>query len=110
MTGDIVVANHYDLFNHYKLALFLIIYDEELDDTTNHCINVTALRITSKHNSICYNVPIDLKVKSNILCSKLYTLNKSQIIKTVGHIDNLKDVTKELNKYYKEMIRQCTSY
>lgn len=106
MIGDIVCANHYDVFNKPKVSIFLVIYDEELDPSNSHSINVTALKITSKDTNLCYEVPIDLKKPSHVLCSKFYTLNKSQVISVIGHIDNLKPIEKEIKRYYKEIRRQ----
>lgn len=106
MIGDIVLAKHYDVFNKYKFSYFLVIYDEELDKTNSHTINITALKITSKDTNLCYEIPIDLKKPSHVLCSKFYTLNKSQVVSVVGHIDNLKPIHTQLKKYLKEMRRQ----
>lgn len=106
MVGDIVCANHYDVFNRPKVSIFLVIYDEELDPSNSHSINVTALKITTNKDNACYEVPIDLLEPSYILCSKFYTLNKLQIFKKIGHIDNMRQIEKQLKKYYKEMRRQ----
>lgn len=106
MIGDIVLARHYDLFNKYKYSYFLVIYDEELDTSNSHTINITALKITSKDTNLCYEVPLDLKKPSHVLCSKFYTLNKSQVLSVIGHINDLKLVQKEIKRYYKEIRRQ----
>lgn len=92
--GTIVCSNYNTFEGEQKVGLFLILYDEQNDNSLIDDKNVVALKISTKGTCIPnYSVPIDTQLNNFlddnciICCSKLHTLHKKQqIYKVLGRL------------------------
>lgn len=92
--GTVVCSNYNTFDGEQKVGLFLILYDEQNDNSLIDDKNVVALKISTKSTCIPnYSVPIDTQlnnfVDNNciICCSKVHTLHKKQqIYKVLGRL------------------------
>lgn len=114
--GSVVCASIGDFNGNKKIALFLVLYDEQNDNGTIDDKNVIALKLSTQ--TTCANnyiVPIDSKTNDFLdkncvaCCSKLHTLHKvSNIYKLLGVVspNTLKRVYKVYTKFQNELNNQ----
>ena len=117
--GTIVCANYKQFKGEVKPGVFVILYDEALDSAHSHKNNVMALKCTT-HEDMVSNYSMspndgnhDFMSKETVVaCSKIHTLGKNQIFKTLGvvHPTTYKLLYKTCKKFMKELERQVEDY
>jgi len=101
--GSVVLVDYADLNGNICKGIFLVLYDEAIDNLTQLGNNVIALKITTSINQISsYYVALDLEKDTffdrqcYVVCNRPNTLNKSQIRAYMGTIQK-----RELLKVYR---------
>ena len=118
--GTIVCANFVEFDGKTSVGLFYVLYDEASDSNNFHKDNIVGLKITSTSPAIS-NYMVDLKHHGSnsfiekqcyVMCSKIHTLDKSQIYKVLGEVgySTYKAVYKTYNKFLFELNRQVDDY
>lgn len=111
--GSIVCASIGDFNGNKKIALFLVLYDEQNDKNIMDDQNVVALKLSTQ-NTCASNYIIQITSKANkfldkncvVCCSKLHTLHKkSNVYKLLGVVNSntLKRVYKVYRKFQNEL-------
>lgn len=117
--GTLVCVNYKDFKGKIQPGVFLVIYDEALDSHHQFKNNVTALKCTTSSSIIGnYTVALndgnnpDLERDTIVACSKVHTLDKSQIFKTICtiHPVTYRSVYKVYKKYMNEIEREMEDY
>lgn len=117
--GTIVAASYGDFEGKKRVGIFCVLYTEQLDSSNNFKGNVVALKVTTSFNMITnYCVPLTdgknefLERDCMALCSKIHTLDKDQIYKTLGelHPYTLRQVYKCYRRFITELERQMEDY
>ena len=117
--GTIVCANYRNFKGELQPGVFLVVYDEALDSHHQFKNNVTALKCTTS-DSIIGNYTVTLNDGNNpdierdtiVACSKIHTLDKSQIFKTICtvHPVTYRSIYKVYKKYINEIEREMEDY
>ena len=84
-SGTVVIANYVNFKGEKKQGVFMILYDEALDNTTDSVMNLTAIKITTQL-SMVGNYAVNLKNEDSDFfkhdslasCSKIHTIHCSQ--------------------------------
>lgn len=116
-SGTIVVANYVTFKGETKRGIFMIMYDESFDNNVSNCMNVIAIKITTQLDMVSGYV-INLKNEENTFfksdclasCSKIHTLHKNQIVKTIGFLGEktYSKVYSKMRHVFNEIDRQMT--
>lgn len=117
LTPGTVVCSKYNTFQgEEKIGIFIILYDEQTDNSILDDKNVLAFKLSTKSTCVSnYSVPIDTKLNNFLdndciaCCSKLHTLHKKQqIYKVIGmlHPATYHRVFKVYNKFNNEIMSQ----
>lgn len=114
-SGTIVIANYINFKGENKQGVFMILYDEALDNTTDSVMNLTAIKITTQL-SMVGNYTVNLKNEDSSFfkydslasCSKIHTLHKNQIVGVIGILGEktYKKVYTGIRKFLNEIDRQ----
>ena len=103
--GDVVLVRYSNMNGTAASGIFLIVYDEAVDNGTQHGNNICALKITTSTSSISsYYTQLDLGKDTFfdkqcwVVCNKLNIFNKTQITKKLGRIDKV-ELLKVYNQY-----------
>jgi len=117
--GTLVCANYRNFKGELKPGVFLVIYDEALDSQHQFKNNICALKCTTS-SSIIGNYTVTLSDGNNpdverdtiVACSKIHTLDKSQIFRTICviHPVTFKSVYKVYKKFNNEILREMEDY
>lgn len=117
--GTLVCARYKTFDGKLQPGVFLILYDEALDSHHQFKENVTALKCTTS-DSIIGNYTVTLNDGNNsfverdtiVACSKLHTLDKKQIFKTLGtiHSSTYRSVYKVYKRFINEIEREMEDY
>lgn len=117
--GTLVAARYKKFDGSTQPGVFLILYDEALDSHHQFKDNVTALKCTTS-DSIIGNYTVTLNDGNNnflerdtvVACSKVHTLNKSQIFKVIGIINPITYTTvyKVYKRFVNEIEREMEDY
>ena len=113
--GQIVFAEYGGFDNEIRKGLFLVLYSETDDTTTENQKNYIVVKVTSQLVDTTYVVKLSTKYNEflqkdcYVACSKVHTFNYTQITGLLGEIDNnsLKKVFKCWCKFNYELERQC---
>jgi len=116
--GTLVCASYKTFDGSKKPGIFFIVYDEALDASHIHTNNVLCFKCTTSHSVVGnYTVALDpefvtfLENPTIAACSKLHTLEKKQIFKVLGKVDEItfRKVYKEYERFNQETCRQMRS-
>ena len=116
-SGTVVASKYNDFDGNERTGLFVVIYDEQLDNTLMGVSkNAMCLKISSQATLVSnYSVEINreftpfLDKPSIVCCSKMHLLHKkSQIYNILGYLDKVtyRKVCKIMTKFMSEMQRQ----
>lgn len=117
--GSIVCAKYLDFENKERIGIFCVLYDEQLDASNNFKGNIIVLKVSTSYSMITnYCVPLTdgrndfLEKDCMTLCSKVHTLDKSQVYKVLGclHPHTLRQVYKVYRRFETELERQLEDY
>lgn len=116
--GTIVLAR-YNKINGYgdrDKGYFCVLYDQQLDSADGLKNNITALKISTSFSMAegSYCCPINLKTNNffekecMVLCDKLYTLSKENVLTVLGTLDSgaFLNTTKTHHRWEREKNRQ----
>lgn len=116
LPGTIVCANYGDFEGERRVGLFLVLYDEQMDNNVFSKKNVVAIKVSSQSTLVSnYSVPIDGDKNSFLdkpciaCCSKIHLLHKEDnIYKVLGRVDQTarKNIFKSYFKFIGETERQ----
>lgn len=119
LPGTIVCSNYNTFEGEQKVGLFLVLYDEQNDNSIIDNKNVIGLKLSTKNACVSnYSVAIDTKLNNFldqeclVCCSKLHTLHKTeQIYKVLGqlHPATYHKVLKVFMKFNQEITNQLIS-
>jgi hypothetical protein len=114
-SGTIIIANYVTFKGETKQGVFMVMYDEALDNVTDSVMNVTAIKITTQL-SMVGNYTVNLKNEDSDFfkheslasCSKIHTLHKNQIVGVIGILGEktYKKVYTGVRKFINEIDRQ----
>ena len=114
-SGTVVIANYVNFKGEKKQGVFMILYDEALDNVTDSVMNVTAIKITTQL-SMVGNYTVNLKNEDSDFfkhdslasCSKIHTIHKNQIVGVIGILGEktYKKVYTGIRKFLNEIDRQ----
>lgn len=114
-SGTIIIANYVTFKGETKQGVFMVMYDEALDNVTDSVMNVTAIKITTQL-SMVGNYTVNLKNEDSDFfkheslasCSKIHTLHKNQIVGVIGILGEktYKKVYTGIRKFLNEIDRQ----
>ena len=116
--GTLICASYKTFDGTKKPGIFFVLYDEALDSSHIHTNNVVCFKCTTSHAVVGnYTVALDpefitfLENPTIAACSKLQTLDKKQIFKVLGRVDDItfKKVYKEYEMFTQEVCRQMRS-
>jgi len=117
--GTLLCANYKDFNGKLQPGVFLVIYDEALDAHHQFKNNITVLKCTTS-DAIIGNYTVTLNDGNNpdierdtiVACSKLHTLDKTQIFKVICtvHPYTYKQVYKVYRRYVREVEREMEDY
>lgn len=114
-SGTVVIANYVTFKGETKQGIFMILYDEALDNTIDSVMNLTAIKITTKLSMVGnYAVHLEnedcdfFKHESLASCSKIHTIHKNQIVAVIGILGEktYKKVYTGFRKFLNEIDRQ----
>lgn len=113
--GTVVICDYINFVGETKKGLFVVLYDEQYDTTTNGAMNFLAVKITTQFDMVG-NYTVNLNVEENPFfkspclasCSKIHTLHKHQIKHTLGKLsaNSFKKVFITTSKFLTEVNRQ----
>lgn len=112
-----LVCSSYSTFDGERVCgIFMILYDESLDNNIQHKMNCVALKVTSQQTLVdSYVVPISQEYNNYldkpcmVCCSKTHVLSKNkEIYKYLGQLDShtYRRVVKTYKKWSNELDRQ----
>lgn len=114
-SGTIVIANYINFKGENKQGVFMVLYDEALDNTTDSVMNLTVIKITTQL-SMVGNYTVNLKNEDSDFfkydslasCSKIHTIHKNQIVGVIGILGEktYKKVYTGIRKFLNEIDRQ----
>lgn len=117
--GTLVCAKYLDFEGVSQNGVFLVVYDEALDSHHQFKNNITALKCTTS-SAIIGNYTVALNDGNNpdierdtiVACSKVHTIDKSQIFKTICTIHPItyKNIYKVYKRYISETEREMEDY
>lgn len=119
LPGTIVCSNFNTFDGEKKVGLFVILYDEQLDNTMIDDMNVLAIKLSTQNSCVAnYSVQISTDLNNFLnddciaCCSKVHTLHKrDQIYKVLGqlHPATYHRVFKTYAKFANEVQNQLLS-
>jgi len=114
--GSIVLAGYNDFKGNRKAGIFLVLYDEQLDNDLFESKNVLAMKLSTQTtllSNYVVRIPMNrnqfLNTPSLICCSKTHLLHKcDNIYNVLGQLDSgtVKLVYKTYKKFINEVDRQ----
>lgn len=114
-SGTIIIANYVNFKGEQKQGVFMVLYDEALDNTTDSVMNVSCIKITTQL-SMVGNYAVNLKNEDSDFfkheslasCSKIHTIHKNQISGVIGVLGEktYKKVYSGFRKFVNELDRQ----
>ena len=114
-SGSVVICEYLNFRGEKKKGLFIVLCDEDYDNSTDGHMNFTAIKITTKLDMVG-NYTVNLNVEENpffdnpclACCSKIHTLHKHQIKFKLGKLstNSFKKVYMTVNKFLNEVNRQ----
>lgn len=113
--GTVVICDYLTFSGEKKCGLFIVLSDEQYDNSNNDVMNFTAIKITTKLDMVG-NYTVNLNTNENTFfnnpclasCSKVHTLHKHQIRRSIGKLSNnsFKKVYITFNNFLSEINRQ----
>lgn len=117
--GTIVCAHYKTFKGESQPGVFLVLYDEALDSQHHFKENIVALKCTTS-SAIVGNYTVALNDGNNpkierdtiVACSKIHTLDKSQVFKEVCvlHPVTFRTVYKTYKRFISEVEREMEDY
>ena len=114
--GTVVCSNYNTFEGEQKVGLFLVLYDEQNDNSIIDNKNIIALKLSTQSTCVSnYSVQIDRRLNSFLdndcilCCSKLHTLHKTQqVYKILGtlHPATYHKVYKVFTKFNQALANQ----
>lgn len=117
-SGTVVICDYINFKGEPKCGLFVVLYDEQYDVTNYGTMNFTAIKLTTQLDMVG-NYTVNVNTEENSFlnssclasCSKLHTLHKHQIKRTLGKLspNTFKKVYITTHKFLSEINRQMMS-